>query len=254
MKIVHSVFILIFAQLIDFNAGDKHTYGEYTGHYDYDARRFFKRTVIDDVNKVPKSYKLHYKYFGSRFKDVDYFEIDVNVPSSGNVHVYSNLNVDATIHIDSAYNVTAIISIYGTLSAHIPRYVGFSKSDYHQKSLTFIDVRNANKNLNKNLKKHYQNSIGSRRKNDRLLFFQSKNVTNISRFPARYSSYSEDSAFINYVGFSFDSPTAIALINTTFVGEMEFNAVAYDMNAEHFVANMSVYGVRRRPNGFVGVI
>lgn len=47
----------------------------------------------------------------------------------------------------------------------------------------------------------------------------------------------------------------MALINTTFVGEQEFNAVVYDMNSEQFVANMSVYGIRgHRPDGFVGVI
>ncbi len=48
----------------------------------------------------------------------------------------------------------------------------------------------------------------------------------------------------------------MVLINTTFVGENEFNAVVYDINAEQFVANMSVYGLhrKRRPNGFVGII
>lgn len=34
----------------------------------------------------------------------------------------------------------------------------------------------------------------------------------------------------------------MALVNTTFVSEKSFNVVAYDMNTEHFVANMSVYG------------
>lgn len=36
----------------------------------------------------------------------------------------------------------------------------------------------------------------------------------------------------------------MALINTTFVAEQDFSAVAYDMNTDHFVANMSVYGYR----------
>lgn len=239
------------------------------------------------MNKVPKNYTLFYKYFGSRFKDVQYFEIDVNVslnsdpkpvlkllnsmffwfdckticanavesnriylienlfeehnfsnmqkglvkgfkvckdymfqvPSTGRVNVYSEEQVDATIHINFAYNVTATISIYGSLPgtdqcyslkkkyfyeflnelASIPRYRGFPSSDYTQKSLTFVDVRNANKSL----KKTYRNSIGTRRKNDQLLFFESKNVRNISRFPSRSFSYSAD-AYINYVGFSFD--------------------------------------------------
>lgn len=49
----------------------------------------------------------------------------------------------------------------------------------------------------------------------------------------------------------------MALINTSFVGEQEFNAVAYDMSTEHFVANMAVYGIKApgtRPNQFEGVI
>lgn len=29
------VVLFIFSQFIDLNAGDKHTYGDYTGHYDY---------------------------------------------------------------------------------------------------------------------------------------------------------------------------------------------------------------------------
>lgn len=40
------------------------------------------------------------------------------------------------------------------------------------------------------------------------------------------------------------SPTAIAFINTTFVQQSEFSAVTYDMNAEYFTANISVYGFK----------
>ncbi len=49
----------------------------------------------------------------------------------------------------------------------------------------------------------------------------------------------------------------MAMINSSFVGEREFNAIAYDMNTEHFVANMSVYGIKSlngRPYEFEGVI
>lgn len=46
------------------------------------------------------------------------------------------------------------------------------------------------------------------------------------------------------------------LVNTTFVKEKEFNAVVYDMNTEHFVANISVYGLKsiERPTDFLGII
>lgn len=49
----------------------------------------------------------------------------------------------------------------------------------------------------------------------------------------------------------------MVMVNTSFVGEQEFNAAVYDMNTEHFVANMSVYGIRSvhsRPFEFAGVI
>ncbi len=48
----------------------------------------------------------------------------------------------------------------------------------------------------------------------------------------------------------------MVLVNTSFVDEQEFNAVAYDMNREHFVANISVYGIKAafRPDKFLGVI
>lgn len=48
----------------------------------------------------------------------------------------------------------------------------------------------------------------------------------------------------------------MVMINTSYVFEQEFNAVAYDMNTEHFVANMSVYGIESvfRPSNFEGVI
>lgn len=35
----------------------------------------------------------------------------------------------------------------------------------------------------------------------------------------------------------------MVLINTTFINEKDFSAIVYDMNTEHFVANISVYGI-----------
>jgi len=88
-----------------------------------------------------------------------------------------------------------------------------------------------------------------------LIYFESRNVTNASRFPSRAFEYSGNE-YITYVGFSFNSPTAMVMVNTSHVGEQEFNAVAYDMNTEHFVANMTIYGIRSmfRPDKFEGII
>lgn len=46
----------------------------------------------------------------------------------------------------------------------------------------------------------------------------------------------------------------MALVNTTFVSDKEFNAIVYDMNTEHFIANFSVYGVRSKPKNRAGVM
>lgn len=46
------------------------------------------------------------------------------------------------------------------------------------------------------------------------------------------------------------------MVNTTFINDKEFNAVVYDMNTEHFVANISIYGIKSidRPEEFVGLL
>lgn len=48
----------------------------------------------------------------------------------------------------------------------------------------------------------------------------------------------------------------MVMINTTFISEKEFNAVVYDMNTDHFVANISVYGISSadKPEDFLGVL
>lgn len=46
----------------------------------------------------------------------------------------------------------------------------------------------------------------------------------------------------------------MVLVNTTFIGEKEFVAVVYDMNTEHFVANISVYGMKTQPEKQLGVL
>lgn len=49
----------------------------------------------------------------------------------------------------------------------------------------------------------------------------------------------------------------MALVNTTFIGEREFNSIVYDMNTEHFVANISVYGLKnayKSPENRAGVL
>lgn len=121
--------------------------------------------------------------------------------------------------------------------------------------------------------KFARNSIGKRQAGDELLYFQTRNVTNVSRFPSKSFEYTGNH-YITYVGFSFSvsffffqfthfcynsmvffqSPTAMVLLNSTYISEKEFDAVIYDLNSEHFIANISVYGMRQLPEKCLGVL
>lgn len=48
----------------------------------------------------------------------------------------------------------------------------------------------------------------------------------------------------------------MALVNSTFISEKEFSSVVYDMNTDHFVANMSIYGYRQgyTPGTYVNLL
>jgi len=229
---------------------DKHTVGS---RIDYGMHTQYRRTLIDDANKVPKNYTIIYKYYGAVYKEVAYLEIDVNVKSSGYLNASNNKKlIEGQIDINNALNVTATITIYGYGIVQMPSFHRWLRNDYITKSLTYIYKKNYDSNQ---VKQFAQNSIGRRREGDELIHFQSRNVTNASRFPSRAFEYS-GTEYITYAGFSFNSPTAMVMINTSYVGEKEFNAVVYDMSTEHFVANISVYGIRSamRPDQFEGVI
>lgn len=113
------------------------------------------------------------------------------------------------VRVNDAKNVTATLSVYGKAAPPPPRYIstqGFlSLFDPSKltKSLTYIHVKNASVS---DLKPFSQNSIGQRRQGDQLIYFESKNVTNISRFPSKLFEYSGSvsNEYITYVGFSFN--------------------------------------------------
>lgn len=110
---------------------------------------------------------------------------------------------DATIHINNVKNVKATLSIYGQGITSISMG-GWFKKQQATKSLTFIYVKNALLPLS--IKQFAQNSIGNRRQNDKLIYFESRNVTNAHRFPSKSFEYSgsESNEYITYVGFSFN--------------------------------------------------
>lgn len=110
--------------------------------------------------------------------------------SGGLEDTYSNY--DATINIKNATYVTATLKIY---TINLPHYLtGLSRY-----SITYVHVKNASQ-----IEKPYaQNSIGKRRTGDELIYFDSRNVTNISRFPSKVFEYS-GGEYLTSVRFSFN--------------------------------------------------
>lgn len=113
-------------------------------------------------------------------------------------------NIEATISIPHAHNVTATISLRGFGMNLMPILQGwpFDKEDTSPKSYTVIYVKNATARPSE--KTVASNSIGNRQPGDQLIYFESRNVTNVSRFPSRAFEYSGDEYSITYVGFAFN--------------------------------------------------
>ncbi|XP_037036840.1 uncharacterized protein LOC119074664 [Bradysia coprophila] len=239
---------------------DVHSWGQLIT---YQYHRMYERTLIDESSSVPKDYTIFYKYYGAPFKPVAHIEIEVNTKSEGYINIgrftintYNKRKedaqtFDAQVSIKNATNVTATLRIHGMGMMTLPS-MGLRKLT-STRSVAYVHAKSSIPSIKQN--GFVQSLIGKRRNGDELIHFESRNVRNQNRFPSRAFEYS-GSEYITCVGFSFDSPTAMVMINTTFVGENEFNGIVYDMNSEHFVANMSVYGIKilSRPYHFEGVI
>jgi len=244
---MYRILVCIFGFLLFKQCGsDEHTYGTMKG------LDFYENEILNTIQKVPKNYTIVFKYIGSAHSPfIDYCKIDVTATSIANFTAVDRekKTVKATIHIFNATNVTATIYISGDAAKfqHSLDFVGFyhdhASKNSPSKSIAMIFVRNSTQSVTR--KPHFRNSIGLRQSGDELLYFESRNVTNSTRFPSRSFEYiGDDKTKITYVGFSFNSPTAIAFVNTTFVLKNEFSTIAYDMNVEHFVANVSIYGLK----------
>lgn len=124
--------------------------------------------------------------------------------------------VTATVHIPNATNVIATINLSGQAATfqHSLDFVGFyhahASKNAPSKSLAVVYVKNATSSVES--RPYSQNAIGSRQNGDELLYFESRNVTNSSRFPSRSFEFTGDNRTrITYVGFSFNVSKAIEL-------------------------------------------
>ncbi len=117
--------------------------------------------------------------------------------------------VKATIHIPNATDVIATVEISGDAAKfkHSLDFVGFyhdhASKNAPSRSLAMVFVRNASSP--EEPKRHFQNALGIRQHGDELLHFESRTVTNNSRFPSRsFEYFGDDKSRITHVGFSFD--------------------------------------------------
>lgn len=128
--------------------------------------------------------------------------IDLLKANSTGVINVSGLNVNAKVNIHNAQHAKASVSVFGTSNLPFGYMQAFRQMEQiHCKSLTYIYVK---KTLPPTVQKLYaQNSIGNRRHGDQLIHFESRNVTNSSKFPSRGFQYAGDE-YLTYVGFSFN--------------------------------------------------
>lgn len=108
-------------------------------------------------------------------------------------------HVAATISIPNGRNVVATIKLEG-YGADFRIGWPSSKKEVAPRSCAFVYVKNAVQSAERVFS---SNAIGTRQPGDSLVHFESRNVTNFSRFPSRSFEYSGDVA-ITYVGFSFN--------------------------------------------------
>lgn len=105
-------------------------------------------------------------------------------------------NIQAKIYVNDTLKVKATLKVYKRGSyTYLPSFGQLEVT----KSFTIIYAKNAASSKNQ----FAQNAIGKRRNGDQLVYFESRNVTNVSRFPSRAIQFAGD-AYITYVGFSFN--------------------------------------------------
>ncbi|KAG4067682.1 hypothetical protein HA402_005454 [Bradysia odoriphaga] len=260
MKFFELIFVIELVHLFDVFEASLHTWGQ-RGYYD--RNKLVETKLIEYNSTTPKNYTIIYRYYQHYMKPVSHIEINVNnTESNGYInrttsgqYYYGTLRdiylFTAQIHINNTKNVLATVTIYET------NYLEFTYvlkgGPENNKSFTFLYMTDAFPSP----QPYVQTSIGKRQTGDDLLHFESRTVTNYNRFPSRVFSYGGAvGEYLTYVRFSLNSPTAMVLVNTSYVGEREFNAIAYDMNSDRFVANFSVFGIKStsRPNGYLGIV
>lgn len=175
--------------------------------------------------------------------------------------------ISATLHITNGTDVEMWVRIFGfgaSMSSRIftdPWTVDIIGDKlFEPKSFALVYAHNTTQT------RHPLIHMGARQPGDHLLKFDSKLIqrTSTTNFPESEFEYHQTDAYLTQVSFSFSvnvsfyadpyysfsnifvvslqSPTAILFVNSTNIGDNNFDAVVYDLNRPEFTANMSVYG------------
>ncbi len=113
---------------------------------------------------------------------------------------FPTTNFYAKIDVNDTLNVKASLRIHKRgIKSNIAPY--FNMEDLQ--SITIVYAKNAkNTTLNRD-SIPAQNSIGRRQTGDELIHFQSRNITNMNRFPSKAFEYAGPD-YITYVAFRFN--------------------------------------------------
>lgn len=130
--------------------------------------------------------------------------------------------VDATISIPNGVNVTVAITMTGFGSEMLKvlqtsdflREILYEGQSAFPQSFTVVHVQNAYANITKSPVRH--SSVGKRQAGDLLIYFCSKNVTNLSHFASKLFEFvGTEGDAITYVGFTFNVSEANFYFLTT---------------------------------------
>ncbi|XP_055321222.1 uncharacterized protein LOC129577743 [Sitodiplosis mosellana] len=233
-----------------FVAADIHTYGpsDFKGEVILNRRIFIRNTT------VPTNYTVLYKYVLNKLAGVvSYVEFNVaNCVSTGTVElllgegVRQDTVVTVNLHVMNCEHLHINGRILGT-EASVATQLAFDPFRaeiygdklFEPKSFALIYAHNETRSMDRFFK------IGQRQTNDTVLMFDEIIVKNeLSPFPQYEIEYNEPNVFITQIEFQFDSPTATAFLNSSFIQPHSFNAIVYDLNRPQFTVNFNVYGYR----------
>jgi len=221
-----------------------------TGESDLLQIELFSKVLFERTTVQPTNYTIIFKYIGTEFSTpLNYIVIDTH--SQKNSTCYFEVNqendqekiVQATVSIINGTDVKVTAHVWGSIGALINDNMNPQKKmkillnkDDDAKTFTVIYKHNATQT------RYRKFNLGQRQFDDKQLHFETQNVTIGFRFAEKEFKYNDPTKCITAISFSFESPTANAFINSTFIKEHEFDAIVYDLNFPFFVANMSVYG------------